>query len=431
MDPVTTGTALIGTMVLLLLIGLPIGVALGASGIAGVILLRPYQAAEFLIGAYPYSFTANFSLTVLPLFLLMGYMAFAANLSRNAFEAAERWIGHIPGGLAMSTVCACAGFSAVCGSSVATASTIARVALPEMWRRGYSTALAGGCVAAGGTLGVLIPPSGILVIYSFVTEVSLVKLFLAALLPGALTAIVYMIGIYIWVKISPQSAGSEAPIRYNWSDRWTSLLRSWEVLLLFGVVMGSIYSGFATPTEAAAVGALLSVLMVLVRPQALKNLKIGLWDTGIATSSMFFLVIGAGFFSIALNLSQLPAMLSETIGSIDAPRYVIFALIVLIYLILGALVDGVSMILITMPIVYPIVLELGYDPVWFGIIIVKAVELGCITPPVGLNVFVLKSTVPDIKLGQVFKGAAPFVLMELIIVGLLMAFPQIALVLVN
>lgn len=431
MEPLTIGLLLIVMMIGLLAIGMPIGVALGLTGVAGIAALRPWPAAEFLIAGFPYSFTATFSFTVLPLFLFMGYMAFAANLSKNAFDAAERWIGHLPGGLAIATVSACAAFSAVCGSSVATASTMARVALPEMRKRGYRDSLAGGSIAAGGTLGVLIPPSGILVIYSFVTEVSLVKLFLAALIPGLLTAVIYVIGIFIWVKIQPSIAGqAHNVLRYSWGERARSLARSWEVILLFSIVMGSIYSGIATPTEAAAIGALLSAIMVLCRKNAIANVRTGLWDTGLATASLFFLVIGAGLFAIALNLSRLPDQMSVWIAEMDASPIMIMFMIIGIYLILGALVDGVSMILITMPIVFPIILELGYDPVWFGIIVVKAVELGCITPPVGLNVFVLKATVPDLKIGEVFAGSTPFVIMELIIMGLLIAFPQIALFLV-
>ncbi len=432
MDPTLIGTLLVSVMLVLLLSGIPIAIALATTGVAGIIAMRPWGAVEYLLANFPYSYTATFSFIVLPLFLFMGYMAFSANLSRYAFEAGQRWLGHIPGGLAIATVFACAAFSAVCGSSVATASTMARVALPEMRLRGYKHSLAGGCIAAGGTLGVLIPPSGVLVIYSFITEVSLVKLFIAAILPGILTAVIYMVCIYVMVKIKPELAGMEGGIeKAAWKERFVALGRSWEVLLLFSVVMGSIYLGVATATEAAAIGALLSLLMVLRRKNAWENLKAGLWETGAGTSSIFILIVGAGLFSLALNMSQLPALVADTIVHLDLPPVAIFALIILIYLVLGALVDGISMILITMPIVFPIILELGYDPIWFGIIVVKAVELGCITPPVGLNVFVVKSSVPDAPLGEIFKGCIPFVLMEILIIVLLIAFPEIALVLVG
>ncbi|WP_334128537.1 TRAP transporter large permease [Sneathiella sp.] len=433
MDPVLIGTLLVSMMLILLLSGISIAIALAATGLVGIITMRPWGAAEYLIANFPYTFTAHFSFTVLPLFLFMGYMAFSANLSQRAFEAGQRWLGHVPGGLAMATVFGCAAFSAVCGSSVATASTMARVALPEMIRRGYKYSLAGGTIAAGGTLGVLIPPSGILVIYSFITEASLVKLFIAAIVPGIMTALIYMIGIYLLVKIRPELAGmdKQGAQAAPWTERFAALGRSWEVMLLFAVVMGSIYLGIATATEAAAVGAFLSFIMVAARKNAWQNIKNGLWETGTATSAIFLLIIGAGLFSLALNMSQLPTVIADQIVRMDLPVYVVFALIILIYIVLGALVDGISMILITMPIVFPIILQLGYDPIWFGIIIVKAVELGCITPPVGINVFVVKGSVPEAPLGEVFKGCIPFVLMELLIIVLLIAFPQIALFLVD
>ena len=258
------------------------------------------------------------------------------------------------------------------------------------------------------------------------------KLFIAAILPGIMTAVIYMICIYVMVKIKPELAGmQEGVVKAPWRERFVSLGRAWEVMLLFSVVMGSIYLGIATATEAAAIGALLALVMVLRRPNAWENLKAGLWETGAGTSSIFFLIVGAGLFSLALNMSQLPALVADSIVHFDLPPVAIFALIIVIYLVLGALVDGISMILITMPIVFPIILELGYDPIWFGIIVVKAVELGCITPPVGLNVFVVKSSVPDAPLGEIFKGCIPFVLMEILIIVLLIAFPQIALVLVG
>jgi len=431
MDPLLIGTLLIGLLVIMLVLGTPIAVALASTGIVGVLALRPWSAAEYLLANFPYSYSASFSFIVLPLFLFMGYMAFEAGLASKAFDAGQRWLGHIPGGLAIATVFGCAAFSAVCGSSVATASTMARSALPEMLKRGYRPMLGAGCVAAGGTLGVLIPPSGILVVYSFVTEVSLVKLFIAAVIPGVLTAVVYMTGIYLMVKIWPSLAGPTGGIvRSSWRERFASLGRAWEVVFLFAVVMGSIYLGIATATEAAAVGAFFAMLVVLFRPNAMSKLKNGLWETGTGVSTIFFLIVGAGLFSMAISLSQLPVTLAAGAMDLGVPRYVLFALIVLVYLVLGCLIDGISMVLITMPIVFPIIQQLGYDPVWFGIIIVKAVEIGCITPPVGLNAYVVKAAVPEAPIGEIFKGCAPFVVMELLIIALMTAFPEIVLALV-
>ena len=422
------GLAIIGLLFLLLLIRLPIAFALAGAGLAGLIWARPWRAVEYLLSTFAYSATANYAYIVLPLFLFMGQMAFSAGLSRHAFEAGQRWVGRIPGGLAAATVFGCAVFSTICGSSVATASTMARVALPEMLRQRYQPRLAAGCVAAGGTLGVLIPPSGILVIYSIVTQVSLVNLFVAAFVPGILTAAVYIIGIYLWVRFDPAIAPrSDAQRPPSWGERFAALGRAWELLILFAAVMGTIYLGIATPTEAAAMGAFFSLLAVLRRPNRRNNVFWGLRETGTATCSIFALIIGAGLFSLGLSTTQLPTQLALAVTDLNLSQTATILIILIPYLILGCFVDGISMILITMPIVYPIVVNIGFDGVLFGLLVTKAVEIGAITPPVGLNVFVVKSMAPDVELKDIFYGCAPFVLMELIIVGLLIAFPEITL----
>ena len=418
------GLLIIGLLLTLLILGVPIAFSLASAGIVGLLLTRPWASLDFLLSSFVYSYSANFAFIVLPLFLFMGHMAFAAGLSERAFEAGQRWLGRIPGGLAAATVFACAAFSTICGSSVATASTMAKVALPEMLRRGYMPRLAAGCVAAGGTLGVLIPPSGILVIYSIITQVSLVDLFLAAFLPGVATAIVYIGGIYLMVKVKPALAGGDVAPRLSWRERFLSLGRTWEVLLLFGAVMGTMYLGIATATEAAGLGAFFALLAVLRRRGRKRNLLEGLRETGAATCSIFALVIGAGLFSLGLSTTQLPTQLAEMATSLDLSQTQMIVLILLPYLLLGCFVDGVSMILITMPIVYPIVVKIGFHPVLFGLLVTKAVEIGAITPPVGLNAFVVKSAVPEVPLGEVFRGCIPFVVMELIICALMIAFPQ-------
>jgi tripartite ATP-independent transporter DctM subunit len=422
------GLAVIGLLLLLLLIRLPIAFALAGAGLAGLIWARPWRAVEYLLSTFAYSTTANFAYIVLPLFLFMGHMAFSAGLSRHAFEAGQKWLGRIPGGLAAATVFGCALFSTICGSSVATASTMARVALPEMLRQRYAPRLAAGCIAAGGTLGVLIPPSGILVIYSIVTQVSLVDLFVAAFVPGILTAVVYVIGIYVWVKlnpaIAPRNTREAAP---SWTERFAALGRSWELMILFAAVMGTIYLGIATPTEAAAMGAFFSLLAVLRRRGWRESVSAGLRETGTATCSIFALIIGAGLFSLGLQTTQLPAMLATMVTDLSLSPSATILIILIPYLILGCLVDGVSLLLITLPIVFPIVTKVGFDGVLFGLLVTKMIEVGAITPPVGLNAFVVKSMAPEIELKEVFHGCMPFVLMELIIVGLLIAFPQISL----
>jgi C4-dicarboxylate transporter, DctM subunit len=422
------GLAIIGLLFVLLLARLPIAFALAGAGLAGLIFERPWRAVEYLLSTFAYSTTANYAYIVLPLFLFMGQMAFSAGLSQYAFAAGQRWLGRIPGGLAAATVFGCAAFSTICGSSVATASTMAKVALPEMLRHGYMPRLAAGCIAAGGTLGVLIPPSGILVVYSIITEVSLVNLFIAAFVPGIMTAVIYVIGIYVWVKLkpelSPRTADEETP---SWGERFRSIGRAWELMLLFAAVMGTIYLGIATPTEAAAMGAFFALLMVLRRPGRKASVFSGLRETGTATCSIFALVIGAGLFSLGLSTTQLPTMLAGMVAGLDLSPTATIIVILIPYMILGCFVDGLSMLLITMPIVFPIVRQIGYDGVLFGLLVTKAVEIGAITPPVGLNAFVVKSMAPDVELREIFYGCVPFVFMELLIVALLIAFPDIAL----
>jgi tripartite ATP-independent transporter DctM subunit len=428
MQELAPGLAIIGLLLFLLLCRLPIAFALAGAGIAGLLWARPVRAVEFLLSTFAYSATANFAYVVLPLFLFMGQMAFSAGLSHQAFDTGQKWLGRIPGGLAAATVFGCAAFSTICGSSVATASTMARVALPEMLRKGYAPSLAAGCIAAGGTLGVLIPPSGILVVYSIITDVSLVKLFVAAFVPGILTAIIYVIGIIIWVKLRPEIAPN--PKREDistWGERFAALGRTWELGLLFAAVMGTIYLGVATATEAAALGAFFALIAVLRRPGRKRAVLVGLRETGTATCSIFALIIGAGLFSLGLSTTGLPIKLAAMVTDLNLSQTATIVIILIPFLILGCFVDGLSMILITMPIVFPIVTAIKFDGVLFGLLVVKMVEIGAITPPVGLNAFVVKSMVPNIELKDVFAGCIPFVILELIIVALLIAFPQISL----
>ena len=426
------GLFIMGLLLVLLVLRIPIAFALAGAGLVGLIEARPWPAVEYLLSTFAYGATANFAYVVLPLFLFMGHMAFAAGLSQSAFEAGQKWLGRIPGGLAAATVFGCAAFSTICGSSVATASTMSRVALREMLRQGYMGRLAAGCVAGGGTLGVLIPPSGILVVYSIMTDVSLVKLFVAAFVPGIMTAIIYIIGIYIWVKLKPELAPSQVGVAPpTWGEKFAALGRTWELLILFAAVMGTIYLGIATPTEAAAMGAFFSLFAVLRRPNRMLHVKEGLRETGSATCSIFALVIGAGLFSLGLSTTQFPTKLAALAGQLELSQTAMILMILIPYLILGCFVDGLSMILITMPIVYPIVQKIGFSGVLFGLLVTKMVEIGAITPPVGLNAFVVKSMAPDVPLGEVFKGCLPFVIMELLIVAIMITFPQISLFLVS
>jgi tripartite ATP-independent transporter DctM subunit len=426
------GLTIIGLLMVLLLLRIPIAFALAGAGIVALAYARPWRAVEFLLSTFAYSTTANFAYVVLPLFLFMGHMAFSAGLSKAAFDAGQKWLGRIPGGLAAATVFGCAAFATICGSSVATASTMAKVAIPQMLRQGYMPRLAVGCVAAGGTLGVLIPPSGVLVVYSIMTDVSLVRLFVAAFVPGVMTAVIYIIGIYIWVKMRPGLAPDpKLAERPSMKEKLVALGQTWELLVLFAAVMGTIYLGVATPTEAAAMGAFFSLIAVLRRPGRMANVMAGLRETGTATCSIFALVIGAGLFSLGLSTTQFPAKLAAMVSDLNLSQTATILIILIPYLILGCFVDGLSMILITMPIVYPIITKIGFDGVLFGLLVTKMVEIGAITPPVGLNAFVVKSMVPDVPIGEVFRGCWPFVLMELFIVALMIAFPQISLFLLD
>jgi tripartite ATP-independent transporter DctM subunit len=428
-DQSLAGAVMVALLPVLLIFGTPIGLALAISGIVGLILTRGWMPMDFMLGTFSYAYTANLAFIVLPLFLFMGHMTFVTGVSDRAFSAAQRLIGNVSGGLAMATVAASAGFAMVCGSSVAAASTIGKIAIPEMLKRGYAPQLAAGVVAAGGTLGVLIPPSGILVVYSIATQTSLVDLFLAALVPGIITAVAYAVLVFGMVALKP-SLGGERP-RVQGGDRLRALLSSWEIAILFAIVMGGIYLGIATPTEAAAVGALVAALLVF-RQQGSKYRMIrnGLLETGSATSSIFLLIIGAGLFSTGLATTQIPVHLANWAVQFSSNRYLVLLLVLIPFFILGMFVDGISMLLLTMPIVFPVIKQLGFDPVWFGIVVTKTVEIGLLTPPVGLNAFVVRSVAPEIPLPAIFRGCVPFIVVEFLLVGALVAWPGMTQVLI-
>jgi C4-dicarboxylate transporter DctM subunit len=424
-DQTTAGLVMLGLLPLLLVLGTPIGMSLAVSGIVGLVLTRGWMPMEFMLGTFSFAYTSNLAYIVLPLFLFMGHMTFASGVSERAFVAAQRLFGRLPGSLAIATVAASAGFAMVCGSSVASASTIGKVAIPEMLKRGYSPMLTAGVVAAGGTLGVLIPPSGILVVYSIATQTSIVDLFLAALVPGLVTALAYGVLVWSMVRLKPELGGRPDPADAARGGKLAALLGAWEILVLFAIVMGSIYLGIATATEAAAVGALAATLLLLRRPGAnrLALVRDGLRETGSATSSIFLLIIGAGLFSMALATTQLPVALASWAGQFSENRYLVLVLLLIPYFILGMFIDGISMVLLTMPIVFPIITQLQFDPVWFGIIVTKTVEIGLLTPPVGLNAFVVKNVAPQIPLPEIFRGCAPFVVVEILLIGALIAWP--------
>ena len=425
-------------VVLLALIALrtPIGVAMLAVGIGGYAALRGWAPVLAYLKTAPYAAFSSHGLSVIPLFLLMGQFATRAGMSRELFAAANAWLGHNRGGIAMAAVGACGGFGAICGSSLATAATMAHVALPEMRRYHYSDRLATGSLAAGGTLGILIPPSVILVIYAIQTEQNIATLFLAALVPGILAGLGYLATIAVVVRLNPE-AGPAGP-RANWRAKITSLAAVWPVLTLFLIVLGGIYVGVFTPTEAAAIGAAGTGALALVRGRLdWRGLVSCLKGTASATGMIFLILLGAAVLNTFLAQTQLPRIIATAVAeSGQAPLVIVVALLA-IYLVLGCILDSLSMILLTIPFFFPIVqgLDVGLSPdetaIWFGVLALVVVEVGLITPPVGMNVYVINRIARDVPLAESFKGVLPFVAADLIRVGLLVAFPILALGLVR
>lgn len=423
---------MVSGLFVLLAMGTPIAYALVAVGVLSLIATQGWASADYLLGNFPYTSTSDFAFVIIPLFLFMGEMAYLAGLSERAFRVARTWLGHLPGGLPIAAVAACAGFSAVCGSSIVTAATIGRISVPQMLRAGISQKLAGGAVATAGALGALIPPSGILVVYSIATQVPVLDLFATAIVPGILTAVVYAIGIYIWVRVDPaERQALEGMPRSSWKERVQVLNQGWEIALLFAVVIGSMLLGIATPTEAAAVGAVVASVIALARGVGRKGFRVGLAASGSSTASVFLLIVGSGVFSLAFATTQVAQDLALYMAQLDVPPFVLIILLLLPFFVLGMFLDAISMILLTMPIIFPIVELTGIHPVLFGILVTKMAEISNITPPVGLNVFVLQGVAPELKITNIFRGVVPFIFMELLLIAIFIAFPQVVLFPIN
>jgi len=430
MHPLEIGLyGLIG-LVILLAIRVPIAFSLCIAGIVGIIALDGWDIGVFSLGNYPFAFLKSWLLVAIPLFILMGYLASSAGVTEHAFATAYRWLGKLPGGLAMASIAACAAFAATSGSSVATAGMLGSVAIPEMKKYGYDQRLASAAVAAGGLLGILIPPSIILVIYGFLTKTSVAKLLIAGILPGILTMLVYCLGIYVAVKIKPSLAPKARS--FTWRERFASLPNMWGVFLLFLAVVVGIYSGVFTPTEAAAVGAFLALIMSVIKNISTPNKILKAFvDTGRTTGMILTICIGASLFTQFITLSDLPGSVSAAVADLKVDRIWILLAMLAIYLPLGLFLDTISMLLITVPIFFPIIIGLGFDPILFGILVVKMEEISLITPPVGMNVYVIKGVAPEIPLSDIFVGIIPFLFMEFIVILLLIMFPQIVMWLPN
>ncbi len=422
------GAVLFVGLLVLIALRMPIGLAMILCGGIGFALLAGLHPLMGLLAELPYSRVANHELTVIPLFVLMGQFAAEGGISKALYRAARAWVGHRKGGLAIATIGGCAAFGSICGSSIATGATMATVAMPEMRRFGYSGALSTGVLAAGGTLGILIPPSIILVIYAILTEQSLAHLFLAAVIPGILAAIGYMIAVWCYVRVYP-SAGPAGP-KADWRERVVSLGTIWPVVLIFLTVIGGIYMGVFTPTEGAAVGAASTGLLASVAGEMRwRGLFAALQETARITGMIFLILIGAELYSSFLALSQIPQALSDFIGALGWNPMTIMIGIVLLYLVLGCVMDTLAMILLTVPVLLPIVngLELGIPQsvilIWFGILVLSVAEVGLITPPIGLNVYVINSLAKDVPLMDSFKGIVPFFLSDMVRIAIILFIP--------
>lgn len=424
-------------MLLLIFLRVPVAAAMAITGFGGVWLVLGHPNATLSqLKTLSYQTFASYSLSIVPLFLLMGQFATKSGLSKALFLSASDWLGHRRGGVAMAAVGACAGFGAICGSSLATASTMGQVALPELKRYGYSDATATGVLAAGGTLGILIPPSVILVIYAILTEQNIIKMFSAALIPGVLAALGYMLAIALASRFGRDA--SQPAERKPYAQRFKTLLGTWPVFLIFAVVIGGIYVGFFTPTEAAAVGAVITGIYAIGPGKCgWRDLLDCVLQAGKTTGFIFLIILGAAIFNSFLAFTRAPMLLSETIVSWGLAPMVILIAILAVYLVFGCVMDSLSMILLTIPVFFPIVsaLEFGLTPeetaIWFGILVLIVVEVGLITPPVGLNLFVINTLAGKVAMSETYRGVIPFVLSDLIRVAILVAFPAISLWLVR
>lgn len=415
-----------GAIFLLALLRVPLAFAMGLVGFAGIGLTRGWVPATASTAQVVYETGFAYTLSVIPLFILMGNFVARAGLAHELFQAAYAFIGHVRGGLAHATIAACAGFGAICGSSIATAATMSKVAYPSMRKLGYSDSLSTGVMAAGGTLGIMIPPSTIMVIYGIVTETNIGKLFAAGVIPGLLTAAMLMLAVVVITSRDPEHAPPGE--RATWPERWRALRGIWGVLLLVLVVLGGIYGGFFTATEGAGFGAAGAFLFALLRGRLTwPGLLEVLVESARTTAMLFTLLIAATLFANFVNFTTLPGDLKNWITQAGLSPTMIIVAMMAVYVILGTVMEELTMVLLTIPLFFPIVTGLGFDPIWFGVLIVMVVQIGLISPPVGMNLFVLNALLPKVGLNQIFRGCWPLVLTMVGVLGILIAFPQLSL----
>jgi tripartite ATP-independent transporter DctM subunit len=426
MTPTTIGLIGIAALFLLIFSRLPVGYLMAVIGIVGFGTIVSFDAALNLTARDVFSVFSSYNLTVIPLFVFMGQIAFHSGISSRLFDAAYRFVGHIPGGLAIATIGACAGFSAICGSTNATAATMGAATLPEMKRYNYKPELATGVVAAGGSLGILIPPSVVFIVYGILTEQSIGELFVAGLLPGLLLCVLMVASILIWTRMRPD-LGPKGE-KFTLRQKLASLSGLVETLVIFVLVMGGLFKGIFTPTEAGGIGAFCTLAVALIR----RNLNMegfvqALFETTRITCMILVIVAGATIFSRFMAVTRIPFDIAGWITALDMSPAMIMCLIIGVYFLGGCFIDALALVMLTIPIFYPVILELGYDPIWFGVVIVLVTQIGVITPPVGVNVYVVSGVARDVPLNTIFKGVVPMLIAMIITTLLLIPFPQIAL----
>jgi len=424
MEPITIGFITAGIFLILLVLGMQVAFAGAAAGFLGLWMLKDFGVAAEVVGVLTHALGTSYGLSVIPLFILMGYFAYYAGLTRDIYTTARAWVGHLPGGLAIATTFGCAAFGAASGASTAAAAVFGKIAVPEMDRYGYDRRLSVGVVAASGTLAALIPPSALIIVYAILAEQSVGKLLIAGIIPGIISAIIYALMIYTRVRLNPRLGRPFPPTPFK--ERLISLRGVAAIPVIFIIVIGGLYIGIFTPTEAGAAGAFSALLVCLVtRRFTWSNFKESLLETGRTTVMIFLIIVGVLIFMRVLALSGATIAFIKFCSALAVPRLVILIGLLSLYVVLGMFLTATSMLILTCPLIVPVVMALGYDPIWFGIIAIKMCEICLITPPIGLNVYVVRSVVPDTPVEEIFRGCMPFFFMDVLTVAVLIAFPQI------
>ncbi|MFM8555181.1 MAG: TRAP transporter large permease [Betaproteobacteria bacterium] len=424
-SPEVTGYIVVSGLLLALMMGAHIGVALGLAGFAGIYMSVGPDAAFAQLTAIPFGTTNSFALAVIPLFILMGSFATVSGITTDLFRMAYVWLGALRGGLAMATVMSSAAFGAASGSTIVNAAVFTRMAMPEMARFGYDVRLNAGCIAAAGTLAALIPPSILMVVYAVITEQSIGKLLIAGIVPGILTAVFYCAGIYVVARVRPDLAPL-ANLQFRWAQRFEARKGVWGILVLFTLIVGGIYGGYFPATYAGAVGAFGAFMIALLKKRITgKAMSVVLKEAAVTTSVIFIIVIGGILFARFLTYSGLVTTISKTILSLGGSKYIYLLGFIVLFTVLGCFLEPIAIMVMTLPIMFPVMKEAGFDPIWLGVVSVKLAEIGVLTPPVGLNVFVVKSSSPiPVTLGQVFAGVTPFIVLDFLSLGLYVIFPE-------